>query len=168
MRHACSVAGVKLRESVRALIVYETDSVLLVHFDWEGLDLPDGFWANPGGGLDPGESRLDALVRELDEEVGLAVTDLGPEVWTKTAIFPMGDWDGQIDHIHLLRVPHFTPQPRLSVEQLRAENVHEIRWWSLADIQTTSAAFAPRALPALLMDLLNGPEPAEPLVLQGF
>ncbi|CAG7571026.1 NUDIX domain-containing protein [Barrientosiimonas humi] len=117
-----------LRESARALIVDEANSVLLVHFDWAGLDLPDGFWANPGGGLEPGESQRDALARELDEEVGLAIHDIGPEVWTKTAIFPMGEWDGQVDHIHLVRVPHFTPAPRLSPEQLRAENVHEIRW----------------------------------------
>src|SRR4051794_21636317 len=35
-----------------------------------------GQWALPGGRLDPGESPLDAALRELDEELGLR---LGPE-----------------------------------------------------------------------------------------
>ncbi len=158
----------KLRESVRALILDENDSVLLVRFDWEGLDLPGGFWANPGGGIERGESRADALARELQEEVGLRLTSLGPEVWTKTALFPMSGWDGQVDHIHLVRVPHFAPQPQLSVDQLLAENVQEIRWWKLDELADSHATFAPRALPALLENLLSGVIPKEPVVVKGF
>lgn len=44
-----SLGPVKLRESVRAVILDENESVLLVRFDWDGLDTPGGFWANPGG-----------------------------------------------------------------------------------------------------------------------
>lgn len=83
----------RLRESVRALILDPADRVLLVRFHWEGLELADGFWANPGGGIEPGETRLDALRRELLEEVGLQIDTLGPEVWTKTAHFPLGPWE---------------------------------------------------------------------------
>jgi 8-oxo-dGTP pyrophosphatase MutT (NUDIX family) len=43
---------VKLRESVRALVLDENGSVLLVRFDWDGLDVRGGFWANPGGGIE--------------------------------------------------------------------------------------------------------------------
>jgi 8-oxo-dGTP pyrophosphatase MutT (NUDIX family) len=105
---------VKLRESVRALILDENDWVLLVRVDWAGLDVPGGFWANPGGGIEAGESRTHALARELVEEVGLRLTGLGPEIWTKTALFPMSEWDGQVDHIHLVRVVHFTLEDLLS------------------------------------------------------
>ncbi|MGN6246219.1 MAG: NUDIX domain-containing protein [Motilibacteraceae bacterium] len=160
-----------LREGVRALILDEDDAVLLVRFDWDGLDVPGGFWANPGGGVEPGESRFDALARELAEEVGLVLrdaADLGPEVWTKTAVFPMPPWDGQVDHIHLLRVPRFIPRPAMSAAQLQAENVQEIRWWSRHEMRTTDATFAPRALPALLDALLAGELPEEPHALTGF
>lgn len=52
---------VKLRVSVRALILDENDSILLVRFAWEDLDIPGGFWATPGGGIEAGESRREAL-----------------------------------------------------------------------------------------------------------
>ena len=44
----------RLRESVRALILDPDDCVLLVRFDWDGLDVEGGFWANPGGGVEAG------------------------------------------------------------------------------------------------------------------
>lgn len=152
-----------LRESVRALIVDEDDNVLLVRFQFG----PARFWANPGGGIERGESRLAAMQRELHEEVGLDVDRLGPEVWTKTAYFPMNGWDGQIDHIHLLRVPHFEPAPAFTDEQLREEGVQEIRWWSPAQIATSTEVFAPRGFRELLPDLLRE-VPSTPLEISGF
>jgi 8-oxo-dGTP pyrophosphatase MutT (NUDIX family) len=158
----------RLRQGVRALILDPDDRVLLVRFWWSGLDSSEGFWANPGGGVEPGESRLAALQRELREETGLAVDALGPEVWTKTALFPMDGWDGQVDHIHLFRTARFEPAPALSPEQLAAENVREIRWWSVDAIRQRPAEFAPRMLPALLTDLLERGVPAAPVEIHGF
>jgi 8-oxo-dGTP pyrophosphatase MutT (NUDIX family) len=158
----------KLRESVRALILDQHDSVLLVHFDWDGLEVPGGFWANPGGGIEPGESRAEALARELLEEVGLRPAELGPEVWTKTALFPMPGWDGQVDHIHLVRVQHFTPRPQLTRDQLLAENVREIRWWTRDELFAGDATFSPRSLPTLVDQLVAGVLPPEPVALTGF
>jgi len=153
---------------VRALIVDPQDHVLLVRFHWEGLELADGFWANPGGGLERGETRLAALQRELREETGLAVDSLGPEVWTKTACFPMTHFDGQVDHIHLFRTERFQPAPTMSPDQLAEEGVHDIRWWSPEELTDAGATFAPRALPALLDRLRREGVPDVPIQITGF
>lgn len=158
----------KLRESVRALILDPDDHVLLVHFDWEGLDPVSGFWANPGGGVEDGESRLAALRRELREEVGLEIDALGPELWTKTALFSMAGWDGQVDHIHLLRTTRFEPAPHLSRAQLEAEHIHDIRWWSPEELAGSGVTFAPRALPQLMERLRREGIPPAPIEMYGF
>jgi 8-oxo-dGTP diphosphatase len=61
---------------VRALIIDEADNVVLLRFDWLGCEPPGGFWANPGAGIEPEESRLEALRRGSPEEVGLDVHPL--------------------------------------------------------------------------------------------
>ena len=157
------LAAPRLRESVRALILDERDKVLLVRFQFG----PARFWANPGGGIEAGEDRLTALQRELREEVGLDVDTLGPEVWTKTAYFPMNGCDGQVDHIHLVRALHFTPKPEFTDQQLRDEGVQEIRWWSVDEILNSTEVFAPRALRELLPDVLRR-VPDQPLTIAGF
>ena len=158
----------RLRESVRALFLDPDDCVLLVRFDWDGLDVEGGFWANPGGGVEAGETRLAALQRELREETGLIVDELGPEVWTKTALFPMTEWDGQVDHIHLYRTERFQPAPAMSPAQLEAEHVHDIAWWSPDELAMEGVTFAPRSLPRLLAQLHRDGVPATPLELSGF
>lgn len=158
----------RLRESVRALILDPEECVLLVRFHWEDFEQPGGFRANPGGGIEAGETRLAALRREMREEVGLEVDDLGPEVWTMTVYFEMTDWDGQVDHIHPIRTGAFEPRSGLSAEQLRDEHVHRLRWWTVAELLDSDATFAPRALPTLLRDLLTRGAPDIPVRIGGF
>lgn len=158
----------RLRECVRALICDPSFHVLLVNFDWEDLDLEGGVWATPGGGVERGETRLGALQRELKEEIGLAVTSLGPEVWTRNAVWPMSGWDGTTDHIHLYRLDRFEPNPAFSTQQLEAENIRAIRWWSPDEIANHRAVFAPRSLPSLLDRLQRHGVPERPVRISGL
>lgn len=56
------------RMRLRAAAVIERAGQVLLHRA-EG----DAFWALPGGGIEPGESAGEALVREMQEELGLVV-----------------------------------------------------------------------------------------------
>lgn len=161
---APDVTGLRIRQSVRALVVDPADRVLLVRFEFPQVTV----WATPGGGVEPGETEEQALYRELDEELGLTDVEVGPHIWSRLHIVPFldGSFDGQRDHVHLVRVPEFEPRPRLSWEQLRSERLHELRWWSVDELRAAESArvrFAPRRLPALFRALLADGPPPEPI-----
>lgn len=156
-------AGLRIRRAVRAILLTPDSSILLARLEFSSGPL----WALPGGGLDPGESHVDALHRELHEEVGMVATDLGPHVWTRLFVIPFedGTWDGQEDRYHLVPVPdRFEPKPAMSWEELRAEKLHELRWWHVDEIATaTDARFAPSRLADLVHSLATDGAPASPI-----
>jgi 8-oxo-dGTP diphosphatase len=146
----------RLRDAARAVILDTDARILLVRFEFPDRHV----WACPGGGLEPGESHEEALRRELREEVGLEIEDVGRCIWTRTHIIPFldGRWDGQVEQFFLVEVDPFEPAPLLSLDQLRAEFVTGLRWWSPDELAASTELHAPRRLPALLADLrANGP-----------
>lgn len=156
------MSALRLRIAARAIVVDDDERVLLVMFDFGDRGT---VWATPGGGIEEGESDEAAVRRELAEEAGLDDFELGPHVWTRTHVTPMGGgtWDGQTERYYLVRTPAFEPTPRLSWDELRAEAMTAIRWWELDELKASEAQFAPRRLPVLLRELLMHGAPAEPL-----
>ncbi len=162
----------RIRESVRALIIDPDDRILLVRFEFPQATV----WALPGGGVEPDEDPCDALRRELHEELGLLddEIEIGPYVWDRTIriSFVHGPgaphWDGQHDRIHLVRAPRFDPHPAFTWEQLQAERMHELRWWTpdeirQAEFAPTPSLFAPRRLGYYLDSLLRDGPPPTPI-----
>jgi len=152
---------VRLRTGIRALVLDPDERIALVRFEF-----PDrSVWAAPGGGVEEGEDDAATLARELREELGLElVKPLGRCVWVRTHVFPMSGWDGQTERYYLVRTPAFAIRPGLSTEELRAEGVGALRWWTLEELEAaTDASFAPRRLPTLLRELLREGPGAEPL-----
>ena len=161
------IDGLRIRRAVRALLVTPDEHVLLCRFEFPTRTV----WALPGGGLDPGETHLQALHRELIEEVGLHDPVVGAHVWNREHIHPHEDgrWDGQRDRYYVVDAAHrFEPTPALSWDQLRAERLHELRWWHLDEIDDVTTAdtgvwFAPRRLGALLRSLATDGPPSTPI-----
>ena len=90
-------------------------------------------------------------------------------MWNREHIIPHEDglWDGQQDRYYVVEATErFDPAPALSWEQLRAERLHELRWWHLDDIEAATvggAWFAPKQLGSLLRRLtIDGP-PSTPI-----
>src|SRR3712207_1500140 len=115
---AARATGLPIRSAVRALVLDLEDSVLLVRFDFPHKRV----WAPPGGGIEPGETEEDAVVRELAEECGLREFELGPCVWERTHWFgDMPGWAGQHERIYLVRTERFEPAPEFTAEALAQE-----------------------------------------------
>lgn len=144
------------------IVIDEAERVLLVGYEPAG---GRRVWATVGGGLDPGETHEEAARRELREETGLDVAELGTCVWVREHRFPgLAGFAGQRERYFFVRTPVFEPAPEQTWEQLRAERVSAIRWWTVEEILgAEDAVFAPRRLGALLRELLIGGPPPEPL-----
>ncbi|WP_222107401.1 NUDIX domain-containing protein [[Actinomadura] parvosata] len=159
--------ALRMRRAARAIILDQDDRVLLCRIDLTADGGPV-VWAMPGGGVEPGETPLQALARELEEEVGLRLDgDPPPHVWHQSTIGPRyaPGYDGVINDYFLLRRPGFVPRGTLSDELLAAENISAWRWWSVAEIAAGRGdeLFSPRDLAGALGALLAGGVPREPV-----
>ena len=146
------------RPAVRALVLDAKGRTLLVKF----VDVVGQvWWATPGGGIAEGESAEQTLRRELREELGLTDFELGPEIWWREHTFA---WMGGIlraaERIHLVRVDEHKPAPEID---LLAEGVHEVRWWTLPELESAEETLVPKRLAEFLRELLERGPPAEPV-----
>ncbi len=149
-----------LRDAVRAIVIDDAERLLLVRFEF-----PDRVvWATPGGGIEPGESHLTAIRRELREEVGVVGVEIGPPVWRRIHRFTtMAGFSGQRETFYLVPL-HTTPgTPAFSDEELRAEGLAGSRWWTRSELKAArDTRFAPQRLPELYETLLRHGPPEEP------
>lgn len=113
-----SVSGVQ--QGVVAVI--ERDGRWLMIRRSEGVIAP-GYWCFPGGGIEPGESPEQALVREIREEIGL---DVRPE----QVIFRWERPDGKLVlQWWRAALANERQEPRPSPQE-----VAEIRWVTLPEL----------------------------------
>lgn len=137
-----------VRRAVRALVVDEAGRTLLLRHADERAGTT--WWSPPGGGLGTGEDHTDALRRELYEELGQDGLVFGPWIGRRSHTFALGErWMTQQERWLLCRTASFEVDPA-RLPALRAENVHEVRWWSTDEIRAAGVITTPRDLPDLL------------------
>ncbi len=160
------------RRTARVLLIDDRDRLLLFADRDPGLP-GSGWWMTPGGGVDPGETDLDAAVRELEEETGLQVDAdamLGP-VLIRPVVHGYTDVViDQEDAFFACWVPSFdvshdghTPEERLTM------STHH--WWSRDELAASDEVIWPVDLLALWADAelrrtaaVRGESPTPPTV----
>jgi 8-oxo-dGTP pyrophosphatase MutT (NUDIX family) len=162
------------RVAARVLLIDAADRLLLMRGLDPGRPLLR-YWFTVGGGLDDGESTLDAAVRELFEETGLRLpaSALAGPVFHETTYFPFdGHWYSQEQDFFVARVD--TWDADLSgFSDIERATVEEVRWWSLDELIAATDTIYPANLVPLLRSVLApgtsvaGSEPGTAAALSG-
>lgn len=108
-------------------------------------------WITPGGGVEPGESHHDAAVRELEEETGLVVDDLGEPVWAHDFVVEWDAADHDTGHavFYTAVVDAFEPSDAHWTDEERID-VLAHKWWTLGELIATDEPYEPIELVTLV------------------
>lgn len=152
----------RVRNAARAVVLDPDGRVLLTRFEFSSEVV---VWTTVGGGLEEGETHEEAIRRELVEEAGLEVEELGPCIWTRDHAIPEPvAFDVQRERYFLVRAPAFEPRPAFTWAELNAEGMTDVRWWTVDEIVAAAGTrFGPRSLGSLLVGLLRDGPPLEPI-----
>ena len=112
--------------------------------------------------MDPGENIEQAARRELAEETGLVLSELGPPVWVRTSEFGfLGRRYRQAETFFLARVDrHQVDQAGWTA--VERDSVLGHRWWSLDELAATDEVVYPRSMASELRRLLRQGPPEHP------
>lgn len=142
------------REAGRVLVVDDDGALLLLRGRDPARPEAGSWWITPGGGLDEGETVQAAARRELEEETGLVVVELGPVVFRRTVDF-------EFEGVHYRQREQFfcVRSPRFAIDDAGWTDVErriflEPRWWSYAELVATDEIIHPAELARILRDVL--------------
>lgn len=144
--------------NVAAGLILRPDGQLLLGQRPEGKPWA-GWWELPGGKLEPGETVLQALARELKEEIGIEVTQAVPWVTyvhayphttVRLAFCHVTGWRGEPRGLENQRLQWVHPAEAASVGDLLPATLPPLRWLQLPETYGISSIGGRAGLPAFL------------------
>ena len=146
-------APLRKRAAARIMVIDPDNRLLLFRFAFtRGALAGRSNWALPGGGIEPGETPEQAAIRELREETGMVVGDVGTSIGERS--YKMRLPDGEVIAGHetyfLVRTAAASEISRDGWTRLETEIIAEHRWWSIGELKTTSETVYPVNLMTML------------------
>ncbi len=138
------------RRAAKVLLLNSDDAVLL----FRGGDpaRPDAgtWWFAPGGGLEDGETHEEAAIREVFEETGYTLDQVGPVVRWREAHFSFEEVSiKSLEAYFIVRVKRFE-LTTAGWTDLERDMIVEHRWWTAAEVRATEDIIYPEGLADLI------------------
>src|SRR5262245_48460750 len=92
-----------------------------------------GAWFTVGGGVEAGETYLEAAAREIGEETGILDFELGPVVWLREGVVRIPEPTLLVEQYIVARCDG-GPIDRSGWNEIERELVDDIRWWTLQEL----------------------------------
>jgi 8-oxo-dGTP pyrophosphatase MutT (NUDIX family) len=144
--------NMKRRPAARLLPIDEEGRLLLFRFVINnGPSAGDDYWATAGGAVEEGESFAEAARRELTEETGFVVEDVGEPVAERKFVLQLLNGEKVMAEEQFFKVR--VVRQELSFERwtdMEKEVIADHRWWSLEELQTTRDIVYPENLVEML------------------
>lgn len=154
-----------IRNSARAVMINERGEMLLFKFAFHRRDGSKTLWVTPGGGLEEGESFEEALRREIFEETGVMLDEIGPWIWTKEMRFE-GDGQPFLSHerYYLVMVAGYEPELD-NMTDAEKGTLKDCKWWSAEELRQSAdrEPFSIAGLDRLLAEINAGMIPPQPV-----
>jgi 8-oxo-dGTP pyrophosphatase MutT (NUDIX family) len=144
------------RLTARVLLLDPQNQILLLKGRLPSNPAAPGVWFTVGGGVEAGETLKQAALREISEETGFVVADVGEVLWRHEQHFP--DRKGRpvlIKEAFMLARCAGGEPSRAGWVALEREFVDDIRWWRLDDLRSTREAVYPPDLAVKLTQILQ-------------
>lgn len=152
------------RPTARVLLLDRNDRILLMKGRLPGRPDGSGAWFTVGGGVEAGETLVQAAAREIREETGITDFVLGPVVWLREGVMRFPEPRLFREHYLVARCEGVEPT-RAGWNAMERELIDDIRWWTLAELVMTTDRVVPPGLARRLQPILSGQFPAEPEVV---
>lgn len=149
------IAATPINRLTSRVLLFDRDDRILLFLTTAPDTSGVARWLTPGGGVDPGESHHQAAARELQEETGLVIPNLGEPVWSHDFVVAWDAADHDTGHaeFYTATVDAFVPSDLLWTDEERVD-VLAHRWWTLGELAATTEPFEPAELVELARNTL--------------